>query len=81
MTLSRLSFFVIGLSISFFVIRMKYTWIMLAYAVDKENAELEDTLWSDDTDESFFDDIRSSSGYRYAKNKQIVSVDIRIDQT
>ena len=55
--------------------------VSLAYAVDKENANLEDNLWSDDTDENFFDDIRSSSGYRYAKNKQVVSIDIRIDQT
>ena len=55
--------------------------VNLAYALDRENADLEDTLWSDDTDESFFDYICESSGYKYAKNNKIKCVDIRIDQT
>ena len=55
--------------------------VSLTYAVDNENAELEDALWSDDTDENFFDYIRESSGYMYVKNNPIKSVDIRIDQT
>lgn len=55
--------------------------VSLMYATDKENANLNDTLWSDDTDESFFDYIRRSSGYNYAKNNHIKSIDIRIDQT
>ena len=55
--------------------------ISLTFAPDKENGELNDTLWSDDTDENFFDYIRESSGYKHVKNNQIKSVDIRIDQT
>ena len=55
--------------------------VSLMFTPDKEAFDLEDTLWSDDTDENFFNYIRSSSGYEYVKKKQIKSVDIRIDQT
>ena len=55
--------------------------VSLAFAPDEENSNLNDTIWSDDTDEDFFDHIRRSSGYRYAKNKKIRSVEIRTDQT
>ena len=55
--------------------------VSLTFVPDKENAKLEDTLWSDDTDENFFDYIRKSSGYNYAKNHQIKSIDILKDQT
>ena len=55
--------------------------VSLAYAVDEENAKLQDALWSDDTNENFFDYIRKSYGYKYAKNKKIEHMDIRIDQT
>lgn len=55
--------------------------VSLMFAPDKENAKLQDTLWSNDTDENFFDYISKSSGYKYAKNRHIKSVDIRIDQT
>ncbi len=55
--------------------------VSIMFSPDKENRDLEDTLWSDDTNESFFDYIRKSSGYDYAKNHKIKSIDIRIDQT
>ena len=55
--------------------------VSLMYAPDKKNAKLKDTLWSDDTKKNFFDYIRKSSGYKYAKKHQIKSIDIRIDQT
>ena len=55
--------------------------VSLMFTPDKETFELDDTLWSDDTDENFFNYIRSSSGYEYVKMHQIRSVDIRIDRT
>lgn len=55
--------------------------VSLMFAPDKQNRKLNDTLWSDDTDEDFFDYIRKSSGYDYAKNHSFKSIDIRIDRT
>ena len=55
--------------------------VSLMFSPDEINRELQDTLWSDDTSENFFDCIRKSSGYEYAKNHIIKSIDIRIDQT
>ena len=55
--------------------------ISIMFSPDKENRALADTLWSDDTVENFFDYIRKSTGYAYAKSHAIKSVDIRIEQT
>lgn len=55
--------------------------VSLMFSPDEVNRELQDTLWSDDTNENFFEYIRKSSGYDYAKNHTIKSIDIRIDQT
>ena len=55
--------------------------VSVVFSPDEENRGLEDTLWSDDTSENFFHYIRKSSGYEYAKNHIIKSIDIRIDQT
>lgn len=55
--------------------------VRLMFSPDEENRCLEDTLWSDDTDENFFDYIRKSSGYEYAKKHKIKAVDIWIDET
>jgi hypothetical protein len=55
--------------------------VSIMFSPDKENQHLEDTLWSDDTNENFFDYIRKSNGYDYAKNHSFKSIDIRIDQT
>ena len=55
--------------------------VSVTFSPDKENRKLNDTLWSDDTEENFFDYIRKSSGYNYAKVNQNKSVEIRIDQT
>jgi hypothetical protein len=55
--------------------------VSVTFSPDKENRKLNDTLWSDDTEENFFDYIRKSSGYNYAKVNQNKSVVIRIDQT
>ena len=55
--------------------------VSLMFSPDEINRELQDTLWSDDTNENFFDYICKSSGYDYAKNHVIKSIDIRIDQT
>ena len=55
--------------------------VSLAFSPDKENSKLNATLWSDYTNENFFDYIRKSSGYKYAKDNRIKSIDIRIDQT
>ena len=55
--------------------------VSIMFSPDEENRDLQDTLWSDYTNESFFDFIRKSDGYEYAKNHKFVSIDIRIDQT
>lgn len=55
--------------------------VRLMFSPDEENRCLEDTLWSDDTDENFFDYIRKSSVYEYAKNHKIKAVEIWIDET
>ena len=55
--------------------------VSVMFTPDEENRYLNDTLWSDDTDEYFFDYIRKSSGYEYVSNHKIKSIDIRIDQT
>lgn len=55
--------------------------VSLTFTKDKENSKLNDALWSDDTNENFFDYIRRSSGYKYAKNNLFNSIDILIDQT
>lgn len=55
--------------------------VSLMFAPDEENQHLEDSLWSDETDENFFDYIRKSPAYDYVKNHNIKSIDIRIDQT
>lgn len=55
--------------------------VRLMFSPDEEKRCPEDTLWSDDTDENFFDYIRKSSGYEYAKNHKIKAVDIWIDET
>lgn len=55
--------------------------VSLMFSPDEVNRKLQDTLWSDDTNENFFDYIRKSSGYDYAKNHIIKSIDIRMDQT
>ena len=55
--------------------------VSIVFSPDEENRGLEDTLWSDDTDDNFFDYIRKSDGYDYVKNHKLISIDIRIDQT
>lgn len=55
--------------------------VSLMFEPDQQNCQLNDTLWSDDTDEDFFDYIRKSAGYDYAKNHTFKTIDIRIDQT
>lgn len=55
--------------------------VSIMFCPDVENCALEDTLWSDDSDEDFFNYIRNSEGYAYAKKQTIKSIDIRIDQT
>ena len=55
--------------------------VSIMFSPDEENRSLEDTLWSDDSDENFFEYIRKSDGYAYAKAHKFKSIDIRIDQT
>ena len=55
--------------------------VSMVFSPDEENRGLAETLWSDDTDDNFFDYIRKSDGYDYAKNHKLMSIDIRIDQT
>ncbi len=55
--------------------------VSIAFFPDAENRCLEDTLWSDDSDENFFDYIKKSDGYAYAKAHEFKSIDIRIDRT
>jgi len=55
--------------------------VSIMFSPDEENRSLEDTLWSDDSDENFFDYIKKSDGYAYAKAHKFKSIDIRIDQT
>lgn len=55
--------------------------VSIMFAPDEENRYLQATLWEDYTDEDFFDYIRKSDGYEYAKNHKLKSIDIRIDQT
>ena len=55
--------------------------VSIMFCPDEENCALQDTLWSDDSDENFFDYIKKSDGYAYAKAHEFKSIDIRIDQT
>ena len=55
--------------------------VSIMFSPDEENRFLQDTLWSDDSDENFFDYIKKSDGYAYAKAHEFKSIDIRIDQT
>ena len=55
--------------------------VSIMFSPDEENRSLEDTLWSDDSDENFFEHIKKSDGYAYAKAHEFKSIDIRIDQT
>ena len=55
--------------------------LSIMFSADEENRFLQDTLWSDDSDEKFFDYIKKSDGYAYAKEHEFKSIDIRIDQT
>ena len=55
--------------------------VSLMFAPDEENQCLEDSFWSDETDENFFDYIRKSPAYDYVKNHNIKAIDITIDQT
>ena len=55
--------------------------VSIMFSPDEENRFLQDTLWSDDSDENFFDCIKKSDGYAYAKAHEFKSIDIRIDQT
>ena len=55
--------------------------VSVMFCPDEENRFLQGTLWSYDSDENFFDYIRKSEGYAYAKEHKIKSIDIRIDQT
>ena len=55
--------------------------VSLMFDIDEENRELDDILWSDDTEENFFDYISQSSGYKYAMNNQFKDMKIRLDQT
>ena len=55
--------------------------VSIMFSPDEENRFLQDTLWSDDSDENFFDYIKKSDGNAYAKAHEFKSIDIRIDQT
>ena len=55
--------------------------VSIIFSPDEENYYLKDTLWSFDFDGNFFDYIRKTDGYDYAKKHQWKSLDIRIDQT
>lgn len=55
--------------------------VSLVYEPDNENRQLNDTMWSDDTDKDFFDFISKSDGFDYAQKHVIKSVNIQIDQT
>lgn len=55
--------------------------VSLTFAPDEENRRLSGTVWSDMILGDFFDHIRKKSGYKYAKDHEIKSIDIRIDQT
>lgn len=55
--------------------------VSLMFAPDEENQCLEDSLWSDETDENFFDYIRKLPAYDYVKNHNIKAIDITIDET
>ncbi len=55
--------------------------VSLKYPVDEENKDIYDTVWGDEDDGDFFQHIKESAGYEYAKNHKFVSFDIRTDQT
>ena len=55
--------------------------VSIVFSPDEQNCNLQDTLWSDETNEKFFDYIRKSDGYRYAKSHKFKSIDIRREQT
>ena len=45
--------------------------VSIMFSPDEENRDLHDTLWNDYTNEIFFDFIRKSDGYEYAKNHNL----------
>lgn len=55
--------------------------VSVMFEPDDENRNITDTLWSDDTNENFFDYIRNAEGYEYVKTHNFKSIDIRRDQT
>lgn len=55
--------------------------VSIMFSPDEENRLLQDTLWGNDSTENFFDYIKKSDGYVYAKTHKLKSIDIRIDQT
>ena len=55
--------------------------VSVMFEPDEENRSINDTLWSDDTNENFFDYIRKSEGYEYVKTHKFKSINIRRDQT
>lgn len=55
--------------------------VSVMFEPDDENRNITDTLWSDDTNENFFDYIRKAEGYEYVKTHKFKSIDIRRDQT
>lgn len=55
--------------------------VSVMFEPDEENSSINDTLWSDDTNENFFDYIRKAPGYEYVKNHKFKSINIRRDQT
>ncbi len=55
--------------------------VSIMFSPDEENRLLQDTLWGNDSTENFFDYIKKSDGYAYAKTHKLKSIDIRIDQT
>lgn len=51
------------------------------YKPNQENKKLSESIWNEDLEENIFDYIRKSKDYNYAKDDQILKIDIYMDET
>ena len=54
--------------------------VSLIFKEDDDNCDLCEALYSENTDENFFEYIRHSFGYEYAKDNQFIDVKIQLEK-
>lgn len=53
----------------------------IRYKIDTRNNLPSESIWSEEVSGNFFDYIRNSEGYLFLKDKQIIKVDVFMDET